>query len=108
MTLLAANELHTLRFSSEATTWEGAPPALLGSVNLPKINHYDVDFGGGALGSTGNNCFDARLLPAMTTALLDVDARNNWWGQAGGPTPGQVVAVGAAVDSSSPHNLPCA
>jgi hypothetical protein len=52
-----------------------------------------VDLGGGALGSTGNNCiFGGGTYDAETT-LYDVMARQNWWGAAGGPAPGKTSAT---------------
>lgn len=63
-----------------------------------------VDLGGGALGSIGRN----RIFGggAVQDIRVDMDggnlfARNNWWGQAGGPLGGDIVLdAGSTLDSS--------
>jgi hypothetical protein len=44
-----------------------------------------LDFGGGALGSTGGNCFDGADQRDFEVLGLDVSAKGNWWGQASPP-----------------------
>ena len=62
---------------------------------------YDVDLGGGTLGSAGRNILAGNGLEDIT---VDYDghalsAAGNWWGQAGGPAAGQVY-FGAPIDDA--------
>lgn len=75
---------------------------------------FNIDMGGGTLGSIGNNTLTGNRLENVGTyadLYVDLDggsmfARNNWWGQAGGPVAGQVKNIGAphngTADSASP------
>ncbi|MGH8078955.1 MAG: hypothetical protein ACREP7_00180, partial [Lysobacter sp.] len=44
-----------------------------------------LDFGGGALGSVGNNCFDGGGQRDLEIKGWSVSLRNNWWGQSSAP-----------------------
>ncbi len=60
---------------------------------------FNVDLGGGSYKSAGGNVITGNGMEDLT---LDYDgralsARNNWWGQAGGPVAGQVY-FGAPLD----------
>ena len=57
-----------------------------------------IDFGGGALGSTGGNCFAGGVLAADVLRYA-VAARGNWWGRPGGPAPGRTLVLGGALDT---------
>ncbi len=61
-----------------------------------------LDFGGGPLGSAGNNCF---VGAGVQNNGYTVFMRNNWWGAAAGPAAGAVGGSGAT-DTASP--LPAA
>jgi hypothetical protein len=67
---------------------------------------WTVDLGGGALGGTGGNRIFGNTLEDIR---VDMDggqakARNNWWGQAGGPLGGDVLLDGGGntLDSTNP------
>lgn len=68
----------------------------------------NLDFGGGSLGSVGNNSF---VTPVSGTAfLIDLDinptvvvgAQHNWWGQASGPLGSELDIISGTINSSSP------
>jgi hypothetical protein len=68
------------------------------------------DFGGGSLGSTGNNAFADNNLGGNQFSYdisngwgadFTFSAKNNWWGQAGGPVAGQINTP-ALFDTSEP------
>ena len=73
---------------------------------------FNVDLGGGTLGSEGNNSIYGNGGGTPLALRLDLDggqisARHNWWGQPGGPLPGQIANEGACpncgtADTSSP------
>lgn len=56
-----------------------------------------LDFGGGALGSVGNNCLDSGGDRELEIKGLNVSLQNNWWGQARPPSAWRApVVVGSA------------
>ena len=57
-----------------------------------------IDLGGGTLGSPGGNCLDGGSLAAFVNRY-SVSARQNWWGQPGGPLPGSTVAAAGSLDT---------
>ena len=60
-----------------------------------------LDLGGGVLGSAGGNCLLGSAKGDVETSGFAVSARSNWWGQPGGPRPGQVVSgSGGKVDTT--------
>jgi len=54
-----------------------------------------LDFGGGALGSTGGNCIFGGGLLDVEDVRDGASARGDWWGRPGGPGPGRILALGA-------------
>lgn len=54
-----------------------------------------IDFGGGALGSVGNNTIAGDTEEAVLTDY-DVYAEHDWWGSASGPASGLIDLVGTA------------
>jgi len=68
--------------------------------------HARLDFGGGSLGSAGRNCiYGGRPLTAEVVGY-SASARDDWWGQPGGPSPGQVEAVRGRLDTAHPLARP--
>ena len=63
--------------------------------------NYSIDLGGGALGSKGRNCIFGGAIYDLETKGYNVTAENNWWGSPSGPVPGEIVAVGASVDTAT-------
>jgi len=68
----------------------------------------NIDFGGGILGSVGNNSF---ITPVGGTGfLIDLDtkpgvvvgAQHNWWGRGSGPTGPEMDVIFGHIDTSSP------
>jgi hypothetical protein len=56
----------------------------------------------GTTASVGQSNLTGNLPEVDAAAGTAVDARGNWWGQAGGPAPGQVTGAGA-VDTRAPR-----
>jgi hypothetical protein len=65
---------------------------------------YTVDFGGGALGSTGNNRIFGSLIQDIRVDLdnQQLKAENNWWGNAAGLQAAERTLDGASTIDSSP------
>jgi hypothetical protein len=84
------------------TNLSGTPgtPIILENVGLAGGTHATLDFGGGALGSPGDNCIDGGSLLDVEGVRETASARHDWWGQPSGPSPGRVLAVGGSIDSS--------
>ena len=80
----------------------GGTALILEGLDTSGGTHAQLDFGGGSLGSIGDNCiYDGNPLDAELLRDSAI-ARNDWWGQPGGPTPGQVIAAGASLDTAHP------
>jgi hypothetical protein len=81
-----------------------APDALAPRYNLRLDNQggttaeAQLDFGGGTLGSAGNNCFNGA---GVLNNGYAVSMRNDWWGAGGGPAAGTVGGSGNT-DASAP------
>jgi hypothetical protein len=54
-----------------------------------------IDFGGGTLGSAGNNSIFGNTLDA-SIGNYDVSAKSDWWGSASGPSPSAIDLIGSA------------
>jgi hypothetical protein len=65
-----------------------------------------LDFGGGALGSTGGNCIVDGGKGAVTASGLSAFFRNNWWGSPEGPSTGAVKARDGSLDDASALSAP--
>ncbi len=62
---------------------------------------YQIDLGGGALGSQGRNCIFGGAIYDLEAKSYDVAAERNWWGSPAGPAAGKVVAnPGFAIDDA--------
>jgi hypothetical protein len=72
------------------------PTSALGSPTDVKL-----DLGGGALGSPGGNCLFGNGSADVEANSLPVVADNNWWGQPGGPQPGQTATAGTGTITSN-------
>jgi hypothetical protein len=104
------SELDLLRIKVERTNLsasQGATstPANLTVEELGTTNTATIDLGGGALGSSGRNCLHEGNLAAAVVGY-DVHARQNWWGQPGGPAPGSTTIAGGSLDAGAPLAAP--
>jgi hypothetical protein len=77
-------------------------PLILENVTTSGGTRARLDFGGGALGSPGGNCIFGGQSVDVEDARFSASARRDWWGRAGGPAPGRVVAAGGSVASGAP------
>ena len=59
-------------------------------LDLGSVATSTIDFGGGALGSRGGNCFFGGTEVDALTERLAASLHGNWWGRAGGPETGKV------------------
>lgn len=75
-------------------------PIILEDLETSGATHAAIDLGGGALHSTGHNCIFGGNQGDVVATRYDLDARHDWWGTAGGPTPGRIATVGATVHSA--------
>ncbi len=76
------------------------PPMILENLDTTGRTHPVLDFGGGSLGSSGDNCLGGGS--ALEDVGDAVQAGHDWWGQPGGPSGLQIVATGGAVDAGDP------
>jgi hypothetical protein len=68
----------------------------------PGGTHALLDFGGGALGSPGENCFFGGQPLTGELVGYTVSAKHDWWGQPGGPTATQLLRVGDNLLTTDP------
>ncbi|MBL4802836.1 MAG: right-handed parallel beta-helix repeat-containing protein [Emcibacter sp.] len=84
--------------------------------NIPYLHNdtalqVNVDFGGGILGSEGNNSFitlvggTAFLLDLYSNPDVVVSAQHNWWGRTSGPTGSEVDVIFGHFDASNPLSV---
>jgi hypothetical protein len=93
----ALTALNTVELLGEDNQMRGN---LLGLVVDADGAVLNLDFGGGALGSAGNNSFSGNTVIGVTNAGSGtVSAQQNWWGA---PVPVLGVDFGVNVDASSP------
>jgi hypothetical protein len=59
---------------------------------------YQIDLGGGALGSKGRNCIFNGAIYDLETTGFNVSAEHDWWGSPSGPVPGKVIATDGSID----------
>jgi hypothetical protein len=77
-------------------------PVILENIDASGQTRERLDFGGGSLGSSGGNCIYGGLAGDVLDVGHNVSARDNWWGQPGGPGLGRAIAVAGALDSGNP------
>jgi hypothetical protein len=77
-------------------------PVILEGLDTSGGTHAKLDFGGGKLGSVGRNCIYGGAPLDAELVRYSAAARNNWWGQRGGPLPGRVIASGGSLDTAQP------
>jgi hypothetical protein len=78
----------------------GGTPIFLENADSSGATHAALDLGGGALYSPGHNCIFGGSQGDVLATRYDLDAMHDWWGTAGGPSPGRIAAVGATVRSA--------
>ncbi|MEO6470232.1 MAG: hypothetical protein ABIR57_00305, partial [Aeromicrobium sp.] len=83
----------------------GSSIANFSAEDLGQTTRSTVDIGGGALNSLGGNCLAGGLL-AANVLRYDVTARQNWWGQKGGPGALRTSAMGGELDAANPLGTP--
>lgn len=76
-------------------------------INISKngLGTLNIDFGGGSLGSVGQNSFlraTGTNFVILSGGSYDLFAQNNWWGSAAGLPAGQSLSAGSSVDASNP------
>lgn len=86
--------------NSDLTTSKEGIVAAFDQQPTGTLTNAQIDLGGGALGSVGQNCISGGALFDVETNAYKIAAQHNWWGQPGGPAPAHVSAPG--LDSSSP------
>ncbi len=112
---ITANTLSNLRVanSSPVTQLDGrlqntdlsrtpGTPIILENLDTTGGTHARLDLGGGPLGSTGGNCIFGGAVLDIEDARDSAWARDDWWGQPGGPGPTRLLAVGGKLDTASP------
>jgi hypothetical protein len=77
-------------------------PVILRNLVTMGSTHATLDLGGGGLGSLGHNCIAGGEPDDVSTVRYDLAAEHDWWGAPGGPSPGSTLAIGGAINSSSP------
>jgi hypothetical protein len=80
----------------------GGTPIVLEGLDTSGATRARLDFGGGSLGSVGQNCIDAGTPLDAEVIRATASARDDWWGRPEGPGVGQIAAVGGGLDSASP------
>ncbi|MFL6089533.1 MAG: hypothetical protein ACJ71Z_05275 [Aeromicrobium sp.] len=80
---------------------EGTTIADFSAQDLGQTAAAQLDLGGGSLGSTGDNCMTGGLLAAHVMGYA-ISARHDWWGQPGGPIPGQTLVAPGSLDTADP------
>jgi len=101
-TKLDSLKVKVQRSDLQRTTGLGSSIAAVAAEDLGATARSAIDFGGGSLGSVGQNCIAGGLLTAMHVMKYSAAATSNWWGQAGGPKAGQTLTTfGGALDTSA-------
>ena len=86
--------------NSDLTTSKEGIVAAFDQQPTGSAKDVNIDLGGGALGSVGQNCISGGALFDVETNAYKVSAQNDWWGQAGGPAAGRLS--GQTIDTASP------
>lgn len=88
----AITPLRELRVKVENSDFGTAGNAALALqlLDLGSVETSTIDFGGGALGSRGGNCFFGGATFDALTEKLTATLHGNWWGRAGGPEAARV------------------
>ena len=89
--------LDDLEVKVENSSLTGSPGSGIEFDQLPGglTTTSNIDLGGGALGSVGNNSIFGNGEDAVLTDY-DVDAEDDWWGSASGPTAAEIELIGTA------------
>ncbi|GAB16541.1 hypothetical protein GOEFS_004_00560 [Gordonia effusa NBRC 100432] len=91
----------------ERTAITGSSTSSVNVENYGAPTYSAFDFGGGALGSSGQNCLNtARDGLAVTATTADVSLRRNWWGRPTRPAANSIRSTGADIDTADPLTLP--
>lgn len=81
----------------------GETAVSLREIDIGNVEKATIDFGGGALGSTGGNCIFGGQTHDVRTEGFSAAMRGNWWGQPGGPDPARLSAAAPdALDTQAP------
>jgi hypothetical protein len=78
----------------------GGTPIILEGLGTSGGAGAHLDLGGGPLGSAGHDCFYGGTPLSVQIVRYTASARDDWWGQPGGPGPGQIAAVGGGLDAA--------
>ncbi|GEM_PF-1593877 len=68
----------------------GGNAVLFRKIYLGEVEEARIDFGGGALASTGGNCILGGEQNDVQNEGFVASMQRNWWGQPGGPDPDKV------------------
>lgn len=83
----------------------GTNSVALRKVYLGNVEQATIDFGGGALGSTGGNCILGGGTRDVLSEGFAAALQRNWWGQIGGPDAARLSgSPSAGLDVSAPLN----
>jgi hypothetical protein len=103
---ITGNTLSNVRIanSSPVTDLEGriqgsdlrsaGTPIILENLDVTGATRAHLDFGNG-------NCIAGGSALDVLSVRHSFSARGDWWGRAGGPAPGRVLAVGGSVDTGA-------
>jgi hypothetical protein len=108
---IGANQLSNLRVANVTAVQEldgkieksdlsqsaGTPVILDNRFGALHTGNTRLDLGGGALGSTGQNCIFGGAQADATTLNYDLAAKHDWWGSPNGPAPGRTLATGGTI-----------
>jgi hypothetical protein len=89
-------DLLHVRIADTRITGNGEPGASFEAQaqGIGGVPDLKIDLGGGALGSAGGDCLFGNGSGDVEATNLPVVAKRAWWGQPGGPKPGQKVTRG--------------
>ena len=97
----------TSSLSENTVTGNGQSTWYFGlDISTASPNAFQVDLGGGTLGSTGNNRIygnDYRDIRTSIGSGVALNAQNNWWGNSAGLLAGRTLLAGGSTINSSGH-----
>ena len=97
--------LRELSFKVENSDFSraGSSAVLMRKTATGSVEQSRIDFGGGALGSTGGNCILGGVPFDVRSEGFAAGMRGNWWGQAGGPNPEKISeSASGSLDLATP------